>query len=226
MKRRIRKTIRRADRFLKNRAFEPLIASLILAVIISLLINVGNTQETTRKTAEYEITETDIFSLDNFNANNVSVMGIKVGDRTQDVLSILGTPDIKTDFEGGITNLEYSNAIGLSATGIIVSLSNNFVNSITIKEPFQKHLVGETRTDLEKDEIYRMFGVPDKTLFMPLKENSAKIIRIISYETIGLDFIVSRNKAIGFSLVLNDGTKSDFDPSKRVVYPPPMADNS
>lgn len=223
MKKHIKRVGKKTAKFIESKTFKPLIAALILAVIISLLIN--SNAEVPDNKAKYEITEVDIFSLDDFNANDVSVIGLKVGERTQDVLNTLGTPDIKTDFKGGTANFEYSKAIGISETGLIISVSNGIVTSITIKEPFQKNLIGETKVNLEKDDVYRIFGVPDKTTFMPLKENSANIIRIISYETMGLDFTVDKNQVIGFSLLLNDGTKSDFDHSTTVYSLPIIETN-
>ena len=153
---------------------------------------------------KYEITEVDIFSLGLINANDVAIMGLSVGDRARDVLETLGTPDTKTDYSGGVSNWEYSESLGLDETGIIVNIDNEIVESITIRKAFNSRLVGETAKEYTKAEVYHKFGIPDRTLFMPLKKDSALIIRLIRYEEMGIDFIVRKKEAIGFTLRLND----------------------
>ena len=66
--------------------------------------------------------------------------------------------------------------------------------------------MGETAKLYSKAELYQKFGIPDDTLFMPIKKDSALIIRVLRYNEIGVDFIVRKNKVIGFSLMLNDET--------------------
>ena len=124
----------------------------------------------------------------------------------QKLLEKLGNPDFQTDFSGGISSWEYSTSLGLEEVGIIISLDNGIVRSITIRTPFNEKLIGETAKIYSKAELYQKFGIPNDTLFMPIKKESALIIRLLRYEEMGVDFIVRKNKVIGFSLMLNDET--------------------
>jgi hypothetical protein len=178
---------------------------IILAFAITLLFN--DTTETSKEKAKYDLIETDIFALKDFNANEVAVMGLVVGDRLQDVLKHLGQPDIQTDYPGGITNLEYSESLDLEGIGLIIQINNGFVQSITVREAFNKHLIGETKIGKEKKDIYLSFGKPDSTIFMPIKKDSALLIRVLTYEKYGLEILVRRDQTIGFKLKLNDYTE-------------------
>jgi len=209
MKHKLNKAKRKLNKVLYKDA-QILLSVLTLIILVSLIISLSteNSKEISQNTAKYELTETDIFSLEDFNANDVSVMGIKVGDRTKNVLEVLGTPDKEINVGRGISTFEYSKGIELEETGLILSLNNGILESITIREPFNKYLTENTKIEFTKDEVYNMFGIPDETIFMPMQENSAFVIRVMRYETIGLDFIIRGDNVLGFSFRLNDGTKT------------------
>jgi len=187
--------------------FKIILAVIIVLVLISLVISlIPYKAVPTKSTAKYEITKDDIFSISDFNGNDVSVMGIKVGDTVNDVISTLGEPDLRSNYENLVSNFEYSKAIGLKETGLIVSLEANIVTSITIRKPFNKYLVGKTIIDYTKDNIYNIFGIPDKTIFTPIEEGSFVVIRLMRYSNKGIEFIIRKNEVLGFSLYLNDET--------------------
>ena len=200
---RILRKINRSFRRLFASKIQVFIAVLILIALVSLVLTL-NYEPQKKSVAKYELTETDIFSLENFNANDISVMGVKVGDRTQQLLKVLGTPDLRSDFDGVISTLEYSKAIGLNSTGLIISSEHGIVTAITVREPFSKFLKGKTKPDYTKQEVYAMYGIPDKTIFMPIEEGSFIVIRVMRYLDRGIDFIIRKDNAIGFSLFLND----------------------
>ncbi len=180
----------------------PIILVLIIIAVFAFFITgPGNNYNSE---AEYEITEIDIFSLENFNANDVSVMGLMVGDRTQTLLEKLGSPDLQTDYRGGTSTLEYSESIGLDEPGLIVLVDNGVVKRITVKPTFNEFLVGKTKANLEKEEIYALYGAPDEVVRMPLKQDSTLVIKSLLYHTKGLEFTIRKNTALGFSLNLND----------------------
>ena len=154
----------------------------------------------TKKAAAKDRAKTTI----KFNANDVSVMGLKVGDRTQILLETLGSPDLQTDYRGGTSTLEYSESIGLEEPGLIVLLDNGVVKRITMKPTFNEFLVGSTKAGLEKTEIYAIFGVPEEVVRMPLKQDSTLVIKSLLYHSKGLEFTIRKNTALGFSLNLND----------------------
>lgn len=180
----------------------PIILVLIIIAVFAFVISTPNNNY--ESDAKYEITKTDIFSLEEFNANDVSVMGLKVGDRTQILLETLGSPDLQTDYRGGTSTLEYSESIGLEEPGLIVLLDNGVVKRITMKPTFNEFLVGSTKAGLEKTEIYAIFGVPEEVVRMPLKQDSTLVIKSLLYHSKGLEFTIRKNTALGFSLNLND----------------------
>ncbi len=202
MERILRKT-QRSFRRLFASEMQIFLASLIIIALASLVLALVYNPPKELAT-KYELTETDIFSLKEYNANEISVMGVKVGDRTQRVLEVLGTPDVQSDFDAGVATFEYAKAIGLNSTGLIVSLESGVVTSMTIREPFAKFLKGKTKPNYSKQEVYALYGVPDKTIFMPIEEGSFVVIRVMRYLDKGIDFIIRKDNAIGFSLFLND----------------------
>jgi len=204
MEQAIRKTKRKLRSLLSGK-LKLLLSILILIIIVALVFTLTtNNQNKKTNVAKYEITKTDIFSLEDFNANEISVKGVKVGDRLSDVIDIIGTPDLRTDFDVGVSTLEYSKKIGLDKTGLIITSDNDVVTSITIREPFDEFLLGKTKTNYTKDKIYGMFGIPDKTIFTPIEEGSFIVIRIMRYSSKGIEFIIRKENVIGFSLFLND----------------------
>ena len=203
MKKTLKKVKKSTKDMVKNKT--TLLPIILVLVIIAVFAFVISTPSNNYKSdAKYEITQTDIFSLEDFNANDVSVMGLKVGDRTQTLLETLGSPDLQTDYRGGTSTLEYSEAIGLEDSGLIILLDNGVVKRITMKPSFNEFLVGKTKANLEKEEIYRIYGVPEEVVRMPIKQDSSLIIKSLLYHSKGLEFTIRKNTALGFSLNLND----------------------
>lgn len=203
MKKTLKKVKKNTRKIAKNKTtIFPIILVLIIIALFAFIVSTPD--NISSNDAKYELTEVDIFSLDNFNANEVSVMGLKVGDRTQTLLEILGSPDLQTDYAGGISTLEYSESIGLEETGLIILLDNGVVKRITVKESFNEMLSGNTKANHEKEEIYSLFGVPEEVLRMPLKQDSSLMLKSLQYYSKGLEFTLRRGEALSFSLNLND----------------------
>jgi hypothetical protein len=203
MKKTLKKVKRSTRKIVKNKiSIFPIILVLIIIALFAFIISTPN--NISSEDAKYELTEVDLFSLDSFNANDVSVMGLKVGDRTQTLLEILGSPDLQTDYSGGVSTLEYSESIGLEETGLIILLDNGVVKRITVKEPFNEMLNGDTKANHEKEKIYALFGVPEEVLRMPLKQDSSLILKSLQYYSKGIEFTLRRGEALSFSLNLND----------------------
>ena len=203
MKKTLKKVKKSTRKLAKNKTtIFPIILVLIIIALFAFIVSTPD--NISSNDAKYELTEVDIFSLDNFNANEVSVMGLKVGDRTQTLLEILGSPDLQTDYAGGISTLEYSESIGLEETGLIILLDNGVVKRITVKESFNEMLSGNTKANHEKEEIYSLFGVPEEVLRMPLKQDSSLMLKSLQYYSKGLEFTLRRGEALSFSLNLND----------------------
>ena len=116
---------------------------------------------------KYEITEIDIVSIirneEELSSDQITILGIKLGDSEEEVEKKIGKPDIRnTDYQlDNIINLEYSSQLGLNGTGIIIHLEDSEVTRMTILKPFNEKLVGLTKLGKSKEEIYAYFGKPD-----------------------------------------------------------------
>ncbi len=205
MKKSIKQAKKKINKFVNKGNF--IFPVLIGVVVILFLIILGTSQNDTSNSL-YELTEVDLFSLEDFNANDVSVLGLAVGDRDESLLNHLGMPDIRNDFPGGVSSLEYSEGIGLEETGLIVLMDNGIVTRITVKPAFNEFLVGSTNASISKEGIYSIFGVPEETVRMPIKQDSSLIVKSLRYDSKGLDFTVRKSNSIGFSLNLNDPESS------------------
>jgi len=158
-------------------------------------------QEEKYAPAVYEITKDDILSLDNFTAREVSVMGVQLDDSLQDIVNKIGEPDGKRDYAGNITNLEYSSAIKLNQTGLIIHLKNGKVKRITMREPFNAYLVGKTKINHDKAEIYSILGKPDDLKHVPISQGSPIVYRLLEYYKKGIEVTMRRGMQNGLGLV-------------------------
>jgi len=203
MTKKIKRKVKRFHRKNKRIIYSVLGIVIIIAIFfpISNFITGQSIKEPETK-AKYEITEVDLFTIKDFKSKDVSVYGLMLGDNEKNILKKLGTPDIQSDFPPDIVNFEYSKAIDLEETGIIVHTRGGIVKRITFKEIFDKNLKGKTKVKYEKKEIYWMFGAPDEVTFTTFKVDSLKVIRILHYRDKNIEFIVRKNKVIGFSLIL------------------------
>ena len=153
------------------------------------------------KKARYEITQVDLFTIKDFHSSELSVMGVMLGDSFDDVLNTLGIPDIQQDFPPNIRNIEYSKRIDLNDTGLILQFTDRILTKITIREPFNKYLIGETQINHSKAEIYKIFGIPDDMQFIPIKAGSFIVFRNNIYKDYGLEIYIRANEQFGFGLV-------------------------
>lgn len=144
----------------------------------------------------YEITETDVFSMmDVINSTNIMVMGIKLGDPIDDVLTGIGTPDIQAQVGPDSFNLEYRERLMAEHTALLFHTDNGTVTRITFRPEFNRYLKGDTvLQNKTKTDMYAMFGKPDK-------------IQLTSYFTIyyfyekGLEIVLDGKFMEGFSIV-------------------------
>ncbi len=155
-----------------------------------------------RSAVLYEITRDDIFTIKNFTSDQVSVLGVRVGDSQTSALDTLGSPDNRRDYPSdAITNLEYSTKIGLNQTGLIIHVKNSRIARISMLPPFNKHLQGKTRIIHNKTVIYNMFGAPDDLQFVQASPKSALLYRLLSYKKYGMEITMRKNEETGLNLV-------------------------
>ena len=110
----------------------------------------------------YELTESDVFANSDFQGYKVSVFDVKLGDSYQDVIKKIGRPDVQQLHPPNIVNWEYSTKIDTDGTGLIVHMESGVVTSFTVKKPFNKYLSGDSKIQGEKEDLYRIFGKPDR----------------------------------------------------------------
>lgn len=172
---------------------------LAIIIIISLVLILKPNKET-EENGKYEITEVDLFSIKNFTSRDVSVKGIKLGDEFNYVIEKLGYPNSQADYPPNIMNVEYSSNMDMNGTGLILNFENNILRRISFREPFNKYLVGKTKIQYTKDEVYQVFGKPDDTQFIQTNKASPVVFRNMVYNQSGLGILVRGPKQIGFSL--------------------------
>lgn len=150
----------------------------------------------------YEITQTDIFSIDNLTANEIQVLGLKIGDSSEDMLSMMGDPDILSGYEENtLFNCEYGKVLGFDETGIIIQIKDDVISRITILKPFNEYLVGDTEFgNKTKYDVYRMFGKPDRQFEEPKT-------RIFFYDKTGIDILLRGINVKGISIRKPDSPK-------------------
>ena len=149
---------------------------------------------------KYDLTKDDVFSIPDVTAVDIGVNGITFGDSLDEAIKKLGTPDALRDYPGGMVNAEFGASLQLPGTGLILQFKNDRLMRMTIKEPFNQLLVGKTKIQYTKDEVYFFFGVPEGVDFTPVSENSARVVRVLHYPKKQLDIIVHKGKMNGFSL--------------------------
>lgn len=140
-----------------------------------------------------EITEVDMFPLDGKTGEDISVLGVKLGDTKKDVQEKIGLPDLQITYPIS-TNWEYRESLTLDKIGLLIHFDYDEVTRITIKAPFNKFLHGETIIKHTKNDIYRMFGKPDELKLLSYFTQH-------TYYTKGFEVFQSRKIMTGFSLI-------------------------
>ena len=149
-----------------------------------------------------EITESDVFALKAFNAKQISVFGVKLGDSTGIALKNIGETDKLIPSEANIENWWYSKRIGLDEFGLILHFESGILTRITFQESFNKYLSGKTKIDKTKEQIYSEFGDTDSDRHVQVSSATGKAYRIMTYNSLNLEFILSINQQKGFSFFL------------------------
>ncbi len=140
-----------------------------------------------------EITAYDIFPLGNRTGEDISVFGVVLGDTKAQVIDKIGLPDLETTYPQS-TNWEYREGLLLDRVGLLIHFDNDVVMRITIKDPFNKYLHGETVIDHNKADIFRLFGKPDESKLL-------SFFTQYSYYGKGFEVFQSRKRMNGFSLI-------------------------
>lgn len=142
----------------------------------------------------HEVTQEDIIRNSNITGDKIQVLGLKVGDSSEEMLSLLGEPDMLKSYEKNVFICEYNKAIGLKETGIIIKLTDDIIERLTVLHPFEPYLINGTNfLGMTKYDIYKIMGTPDNQYEEPKT-------RIFFYDETGIDILLYRKYAKGFSL--------------------------
>ncbi len=143
---------------------------------------------------KYELTKDDVFSVGDVQSTDIAVMGAHLGSTLEEVIAKLGKPDIQTAVGTNAFNLEYRESLGMDNVGLLFHFENDKATRITVKVPFNDHLVGQTKVKHFKEEIYQIFGRPDKIQIL-------SAFTIYYYYNQGIEVIMDGKVMNGFSLV-------------------------
>lgn len=171
-----------------------MVLSTTLLVSMLLLVGCLELEEKQQpRQAAYELTKHDLFLQNGWTSDDVSVLGVQLGDTMDDVIDKAGYPDIRTDYPNS-TNFEYGDSLTLNSTGLLINFNaDNEVQRMTLRSPFNRFLQGTTKIGHSKEKLFARFGNPDRAaLFSKLT--------VYSYDDIGLDLHLSSKKQVGFSL--------------------------
>jgi hypothetical protein len=168
-------------------------------------------------TDTYEATQDDVYQVfleENITSMDVAVRGIMLNDSKQDVLDILGSPDNFTMFQEGSTtiqNFEYS--LANDETGLIIHFRDDIVQRITVDRDFNNYLVGETRLNGTKEDLWLTMGVPDESAVMYR-------FKVYHYNDEGLEFYTFRGDERMLSFVPPSDTERNYTVNVEQYYMP------
>ena len=199
--RRLKRKVKRNKRIIWTTA---LLAIAALTGVILLASSNNEEPQTPQQTEDYhEITEVDLFSLqERWDSRHVTVKGVRLNDPFESVIKTIGFPDKQAVHPPNIINIEYSTQLGLNGTGLILHFENNVLKRITFREAFNPYLVGKTKIQYSKAQIYGLFGVPDDVKFVPVRQESALVFRDYVYAAKGLEIFIRKNQQFAFSLFI------------------------
>lgn len=177
---------------------------IVLGIAIVLVIgylyfsNADKIKLPVKQSLKYDVTEVDIFSLQDIDGREVGVKGVTLGMDLEEVREKIGFPDVERTFPPDIINWEYGEGIGLGKIGLVIHFRNNIVEKIVVREPFNKFLIGKTQINHTKEDIYFLLGTPDKIDFVPVEENSAKAMRVYTYPEKHIQVLIEGGIQNGF----------------------------
>jgi hypothetical protein len=153
---------------------------------------------TVRNDSKYEIAKDDVFTMSkgNFTSDDISFLGVKLGDSYESVLSNLGQPDvIYIAADKSYKNLEYRRKIGINSntSGITYHVENGTVTIVSIRPSFNKYLHGNTSFGVKRDFFYAVLGEPDYTDF------ALDVYKVFHYVEKGMDVYLRADRSAIFS---------------------------
>ena len=146
---------------------------------------------------ENEATRVDVVG-NGLASSAITVLGVRVGMTESQVLALLGPADKAQEYDfGAIQNWEYNTKLGLNATGVTLHLRQGIVTRIMIYKSMNEYLIGETKIDASKEDIYATFGVPDR-------QYDIKGGRYFVYNTRGLEVFFNSDGESALGIVFEN----------------------
>lgn len=143
---------------------------------------------------KYDMALDDILSVKGIVSTDITIFGAGLGSSMMDIVERVGKPDLQQSPRPGVVNVEYREWFNLTKIGLLFHFENDTVTRITIKHPLNDYLHGETVINHTKEDLYRMFGKPDKIQLL-------STFTVYSYYDQGIEVIMDGPKMNGFSLI-------------------------
>lgn len=130
-------------------------------------------------------------------ATDVTVNGVRLGDDFQQMLDMLGTPQVIDEFDGDdVINAKYENDEGF--TSVIYHFEQGKISRIVVRGGLNDKLPSANQVNMTLDDITRTFGKPDKEEDVLLKDSG---YRVYYYYDKGLEIYHVRKHMVGYALV-------------------------
>ena len=145
----------------------------------------------------YEITEHDVLDLldkKQITGDQVSYMGVKIGDSFTDMVRALDSPNVIDEyFDLNIVNAKYTDELG-NAT-VLFHLQDDVVERITIRPGLNPDLINRSKIeDWSLDNITTSFGKPDYSY-------DTQFIRVYEYHDLGFEIFHKRKSMYYYAFV-------------------------
>ncbi len=165
-----------------------------------------------------ELTEIDMRVVNELHANELTILGIKLGDTAEDVKKRKGNPDKIGQKNDGSERWEFGASIGLEKTGMILTVKDGKVARIMLLPSFNKLLKGDPLLGvMTKNEMYAWLGAPEEFFFRQVSSSSARVYREYQYQEKGfiINILSGDVVSVGFTSYF-DG-KSDLTSGVQVT---------
>lgn len=183
----------------KQKKFPFMLLFISIVAVVLILLGVKGFTGLSILSDKQEVTKIDVLKdFNEFSAEKVSVKGISLGSKAEEVAEKLGKPDIQTLHPPNIANFEYGPSLGYPNIALLIHMEAGYVTRMTVRKIFNDKLIGNTKINYNKEGIYKKFGVPDNQKFQPISNTEA--VKIMSYDKKGLEIITDGGDAVAFSL--------------------------
>ena len=181
---------KRKTKVVKSKSYLPHI--IVAAVIVIICVLIGT--YISSKPHPNEITKNDVIA-NHVATKDIEFFGIKLGDSVDTIRKKMGKADYDKAYSGNVENLEYEKKLGLDTVGILFHTESGVLTSVTIKDSFNKYLVGETKIQYTKEQMFHKFGVATPV-------DAVYPYMVYTYKNYGFKVIMDQDKQAGWIFFL------------------------